>query len=151
LVRREEIDGIIINGDLGYDINMNVEYHLEFMAMLSELAMRTPIILNRGNHEYDQAGELFCEYFEVYGLCDRNATAISIGPAYLSLFDPQLALIPRNFHKYTREERLSSSVNLVSDLERGVQSGRTIVALTHYPMVCSYPTTGHCLPSPKYN
>ena len=69
--------------------------------MLQEVSSLIPVIVNRGNHEYDDSGKIFCEYFEVYGLCQRNATALSIGSVYLSLFDPQASLIPRKFSLYT--------------------------------------------------
>ena len=50
ILKNEHIDAIIINGDLGYEINYNVHHHLEFMTLLSSLSSRTPIIFNRGNH-----------------------------------------------------------------------------------------------------
>ena len=69
----------------------------------------------------------------------------------MSLFDPQAALIPRKFYKYTTEQRLSSRKNLALDLERGSKNDQVLIALSHYPMVCSYPSSEHCIPDEKYN
>jgi len=41
-------------------------------------------------------------------------------------------------------------INLVETLKKGKKSGKVIVALSHYPIVCSYPTPEHCIPDKNY-
>jgi len=134
---------------MAYDLDTDLQHHLKFMDLLQSIAMNTPILVNRGNHEYDSAGAIFCEYFQTYDLCQNNATALGIGAAYLNLFDPQANLIPRKFRLYNREERLSSLTYLIKYLEKtGI---RIPIAMSHYPLACSYPTSEHCVPNQAYN
>lgn len=71
-----------------------------------------------------------------------------MGAAYLALFDPQAGLIPRQYHLYTKKERQSSLIHLEEDLVNNTD--RVPIALSHYPLVCSYPTSEHCVPHHKF-
>ena len=46
-----KIDAININGDIAYDLDSNGGQNYEdFLAMLSQVSCRWPVILNAGNH-----------------------------------------------------------------------------------------------------
>ena len=63
-------DGMMINGDIAYDLDTNNGTNYEsFLKMLSQVARYVPVFLNTGNHEHntEDALELFYNSFEMYG------------------------------------------------------------------------------------
>jgi Icc-related predicted phosphoesterase len=59
-------------------------------------------------------------------------------------------LIPRKFHTFTEEALYSSLEALKPILKKAREEGKTILGLSHYPLVCGYPTKGHCIPDERY-
>ena len=51
-----DINGILINGDVAYDLDSNNGRNYEdFLNMLSRIARYVPVIINTGNHEHFSA------------------------------------------------------------------------------------------------
>lgn len=58
-IRQNDVHGMLINGDLAYDlITNNCRKYEQFIVMLSKTARSLPVILATGNHEY-ASGENF--------------------------------------------------------------------------------------------
>lgn len=102
LIDERRVDAAIINGDIGYELNSNEEYHKLTMQLIQTVSARVPVIMNRGNHEVDkehnQVGTMFSHYFELYDLDIHNATGITVGPVFLAIVDPYNLLFPRKYH-----------------------------------------------------
>jgi metallophosphoesterase superfamily enzyme len=67
MIKEGRADCLIINGDIGYELNSNVKFHELTMGMIEEVASLVPVILNRGNHEENRpdntVGSMFEDYF----------------------------------------------------------------------------------------
>jgi len=49
---RTDIDGVLIQGDIAYDLDSNeCQNYLVFLEMLEEIATVWPVLLSPGNHE----------------------------------------------------------------------------------------------------
>jgi predicted MPP superfamily phosphohydrolase len=91
VIRNQEINGLMIGGDVGYDLDSNNCLNYErFLVMLSGIAKTVPVIMVTGNHEYntDDNYKLFQYSFQMYGLDNELATHLQIGPLSLLPFDP---------------------------------------------------------------
>jgi len=54
VLRNQEINGLMIGGDVGYDLDTNNCLNYEkFLVMLSSIAKTVPVIMVTGNHEYN--------------------------------------------------------------------------------------------------
>jgi DNA repair exonuclease SbcCD nuclease subunit len=125
------------------------------MQMVQEISSLVPIIVNRGNHEMhsdsNTVAAMFEDYFELYDLQINNATGVTVGPVFLAIIDPSNMLYPRDFHKFTKESRYSSLEATKSAVQKAREEGKTIVSVTHYPLICSFPNKGHCIANEDYN
>ncbi len=91
-IRQEnQPDGMMINGDIAYDLDTNNGSNYEsFLNMLSRFSRYVPVFMNTGNHEHnsDDALKLFYNSFEMYGKEKKLANSLSLGPLFLIGFDP---------------------------------------------------------------
>ena len=68
---REEVNGLVINGDIGYDLDSNnCSNYEKFLVMLSGMAASLPLLMVTGNHEYNSKDnwKLYASSFKLYGL-----------------------------------------------------------------------------------
>lgn len=87
----EKPDGMMVNGDLAYDLDTNNGQNYEdFLLMLSRNARYIPVFFNTGNHEHnsEDALKIFYKSFEMYGKEKKLANSINLGPLFLIGFDP---------------------------------------------------------------
>jgi hypothetical protein len=84
-------DGIIVNGDIAYDMDSNngTNYE-EFLNMLSRSGRFVPVLMIAGNHEHNSDDDelLFYSTFEQYGADQIFASGLGVGPAFIATFDP---------------------------------------------------------------
>jgi hypothetical protein len=120
------------------------------MQLIEKISSRIPVIYNRGNHElnkeFNSVGLMFEEYFELYDLQIFNATGVTIGSVFLAIVDPINLLLPRKYNKFTEQALYSSISSLKVILEKARTEKKTIIGLSHYPLICGFPTPGHCIP-----
>ena len=67
------------------------------------------------------------------------------------MYYPYAAIMPDYYKDYTVEQRLSSYFNFEKVLEKASKLNKTIVALSHYPIICGYPTSKFCLQNDEMN
>jgi hypothetical protein len=79
-----------------------------------------------------------------------NATGITVGTVFLAIIDPANMLIPRLYPSFTEESRYSSLEGIKPYLKQAYSEGKTIIALSHYPLICGFPSPNHCLPNAKF-
>jgi DNA repair exonuclease SbcCD nuclease subunit len=92
---QEKVDGIIVNGDIAYDLDSNNgKNYEEMLNLISRQCRYIPIFLNTGNHEHHSTDDLkfFYNTFEQYDKNTKLATGLSIGNLYLIGFDPYKTL-----------------------------------------------------------
>jgi len=86
-----DVNGIVLNGDIAYDLDTNNGKNFEnFMNILSRIARYLPVFINAGNHEHlsDEDLNIFYFTFEQYGMDQKLAAGLNLGPIYLVGFDP---------------------------------------------------------------
>lgn len=114
VMAKQEINGLMIGGDVGYDLDSNNCTNYEkFMVMLSEVAKSVPVIMVTGNHEYntDDNYKLFQASFQMYGLDTNLATTIELGPLSLLPFDPFQILLGK---KVTKDPCIANFLSVLS-------------------------------------
>lgn len=88
---KQEINGLLINGDVGYDLDTNNCLNYEkFLVMLDATAQSIPVIMVTGNHEYktEDNKQLFFNSFPFYKLDKELAAHLQLGSLSLLTFDP---------------------------------------------------------------
>lgn len=91
LLKNDHLDLLYINGDIAYDLSSNEGKNYEdFLAMLSQVAIKLPIILGTGNHEHNTYTDLMVlkTSFDSFNLTGTNLTTIDLGTFNFLLFDP---------------------------------------------------------------
>lgn len=63
------------------------------------------------------------------------------------MYDPYAAIMPDFYDRYTIAERFSSYFGFEEVLRNAASLDKTIIALSHYPIICGYPTSKFCLPN----
>jgi len=133
VLKEKDIDVVLINGDVAYDLDSNNGTNYEdFLLTLEQVSNKIPIVHVPGNHERrtPDAALLFNTSFKVYGLDIKLATGLSLGSIFLLPFDPYNII-------YGYNEPFSSLAALKTELARGVASERFIIPCSHYPLICS--------------
>jgi hypothetical protein len=131
---KQEINGLMIGGDVGYDLDTNNCLNYEsFMVMLSQTARSVPVIMVTGNHEYntDDNLKLFQASFQLYGLDTNLASHLELGPLYLLPFDPFQILLGKKVTKDPCIEKFTSAMAAAK------KAKKFIVPTSHYPLACS--------------
>ena len=87
----QNIDGVIVNGDIAYDLDSNngTNYE-EFLNLVSRIGRFVPFFYVTGNHEHNSKNNLLLYYntFEQYGMDTKLTTAMNFGSVYMVAFDP---------------------------------------------------------------
>lgn len=90
---RSDIHGIILIGDIGYDLETNeCANYLDFLEMLSQVAECWPVLIITGNHEYISANNwnLYAASFQTFNLTEKSLRIQSYNFKWFNLmtFDP---------------------------------------------------------------
>lgn len=55
LLKSENINGLLINGDIAYDLDSNEGKNFEeTLALISRVGKHVPVFINTGNHEHNE-------------------------------------------------------------------------------------------------
>jgi hypothetical protein len=130
---QEEMDAILIMGDIGYDLDTNnCDNYEKFIVELADTVVDIPIVLVTGNHEYNTPDnwQLYVKSFSLYGLDSDKVAALSLGSIYMVAFDPYDLLY------------VTPDTDLVFDkfnqlLDQAQNRGQFVLTTSHYPLACS--------------
>ena len=152
LRQEEKPDGIMINGDIAYDLDTNNGTNYEsFLNMLSRTSRYIPVFINTGNHEHnsEDALKLFYNSFEMYGKDKKLANSLNLGPLFLIGFDPYEVLYKTESTINLRKSDPISLGSLAEAIQNGTKTGKIIIPSSHYPLKCSAETK-NCQNDTKY-
>ena len=130
---KQEINGLLINGDVGYDLDTNNCLNYEkFLLMLGATAQSIPVIMVTGNHEYksEDNKQLFFNSFQFYKLDTELAAHLQLGALSLLTFDPYELVLGSS-------KKDISIGKFKAVLAEAKSANRFIVPTSHYPLVCS--------------
>lgn len=141
VARQQEIDAMLVIGDVGYDLDTNnCRNYEEFLVMLGLMAQRVPVIMITGNHEYNTQDNylLYTQSFEMYGVDTEMAVALNLGALRLLAFDTY----PLLYKKVTPAQDKTLPL-FTALLAEAVRTGQFVLPSSHYPLACSG-TSANC-------
>lgn len=136
VTNRTDVDGMMIQGDIAYDLDTNeCQNYLTFLGMLEEIAVVWPVIFTPGNHEQLRLNTwvLFSGSFQVYNMSTTKKiqTYYFKWASFLSL-----DMFPQVFRNATNEQTRAYANAIRQECNQSHERAWRVAA-SHYPFFCS--------------